>query len=210
MDDHHKVKVFYAWLQHGGAQFPKVSLENINGAGRGVKVAPNCIIPQGDFIIQIPSKYIITNTVAAESDIGKLVCQHTAWTQSLAFNHNLLACFLLQERAKGSKSFWYPWIDLLPTLEQLSHIPVNWSDSKLAQLYGSQVYSFVRRQKAEWRRDFEALGIGKQFSFEDYLWARCTASTRTYSANMHGKRRSAIVPLADMLNHSPSTERMAR
>lgn len=38
-------------------------------------------------------------------------------------------------------------------------------------------------------------------SFEDFCWARMTASSRIFGINIKGVKTDAFVPLADMLNH---------
>jgi hypothetical protein len=204
------MEALYDWLDQGGAYFANVRVDHGEHGARGVFIKPGCSVRAGEALIRIPLKFIITNALAAASPIGQRICRASDWQPSLSFNHNLLACFLLQEKRKKRCSFFWPWIELLPCLEDLGRIPVTWTEEKLAWLEGSQVFAFVSKQKSEWNRDFQCLGISSEFSFEEYLWARTIASTRTYSVFIQGRRLSAMVPLADMLNHSSSMARMAR
>lgn len=68
-------------------------------------------IPTDDVILYVPYKYIMTSEVAKGSEIGKKII---ASGVELRSTHSYLAAYLLQEKHKGKKSFWEPYLRILP------------------------------------------------------------------------------------------------
>ena len=44
-------------------------------------------------------------------------------------------------------------------------------------------------------------GFGERFTFEKFLWCRTAVGSRNFSIVVAGQKRTAMVPVADMLNH---------
>lgn len=73
----------------------------------------------GDLLISIPRPLLITVETVLSSEIGEQVkCKNVKFTRQL-----LLSLFLLQEKNKGSNSFWHPYISVL--LRLLKHLEIS-------------------------------------------------------------------------------------
>lgn len=79
-------------------------------AGRGM--IANKEIKEGDELFHIPLEMLLTKD-RAEKEFGKNVI-----TDDLS-EYIAIALLLIGEAGKGSQSFWKPYIDVLPTLEEV-------------------------------------------------------------------------------------------
>jgi len=75
--------------------------------------------------------------IAKESPIGVEII--TANLDLLSPKHCFLTCYLLQERAKGTESKWYDYIEILP--KDYSNFPTFFDESELKLLEGSPFLS---------------------------------------------------------------------
>jgi histone-lysine N-methyltransferase SETD3 len=120
----------------------------------------------------------------------------------------VLAAFLLQEKSKGTGSFFYPYIDMLP--KSYRHMPALFSEEELSHLQGSFSLPEITRlrQGAQWeyRQMCLAVPAFAQFPPEEYFWARLVVITRVFGITVGQVSTSALVPLADMLNHKRPPE----
>ncbi|HYO71775.1 MAG TPA: SET domain-containing histone-lysine N-methyltransferase, partial [Archangium sp.] len=109
---------------------------------------------------------------------------------------------LLQEKHRPD-SFWKPYVDTLP--EAFPHVPLFFSESERALLQGSFLLTLLEFQGYTLRQDHALLcqkvpGY-ERFSFEEFIWARFSVSSRNFGLKVGGLQGRALVPLADMLNH---------
>merc|ERR1712216_395808 len=95
-------------------------------SGRGLIAFKN--IQQNEKIIEIPESVIITenNYLIQEED------------SNLLTEYDRIAIFLIQERAKGEKSIYKPYLDTLP-LEDDLRLVFRWKFSDIAFLRGSKI-----------------------------------------------------------------------
>jgi hypothetical protein len=71
----------------------------------------------------------MTSEVARDSPIGRRIA---ASGVELRSKHSYLAAYLLEERAKGARSFWHPYIDILP--RHFDSVPIFFDEPTLALL----------------------------------------------------------------------------
>eukprot|EP00474_Spongospora_subterranea_P009110 CRZ09568.1 hypothetical protein [Spongospora subterranea] len=193
-------QIFLEWLQEGNAYFPKITLREYTNEHRGVHALSDIIADE--LLTSIPRSLIITTEIAIQSAIGKSIIRSGVEIRS---RHSLLAAFLLQERARplSDPSFWAPYLNVLP--EKFENIPLNFSREELAYLKGSMVIdkidSRVETLKSEYQRLIENVPEFKQFTYDDFAWARSIVITRIFGICVDGRKTEALVPFADFLNH---------
>ena len=97
-------------------------------SGRGLIAFKN--IQQNEKIIEIPESVIITeNNYLIQGENSNLLTEY-----------DRIAIFLIQERAKGDKSIYKPYLDTLP-LEDDLRLVFRWKFSDIAFLRGSKILS---------------------------------------------------------------------
>lgn len=108
-------------------------------------------IAAGTTLVSIPPKLLMTFTTALSSKLcGEVL------VKSKAEEWQALVLHLLCERAAGEDSFWYPYIQMLPSQEQ--H-PLNWSSEQLNWLTGSPTLDTLLKRRAQVLEDCELLEI---------------------------------------------------
>ncbi len=158
-------------------------------------------IAQSKELLFVPKQCIITNEVAASADI----CVKLSIAGcTLSSKQLYVAFFLLEEKNKGQNSFWYPYLQILP--RYLKSIPLFYSEAELKLLSGTPFPSKIAWRKQRYERDFQEAvklvpEIGLLTTIEDFIWARVIVQSRIFGIHMEGTKTSAMVPLADMVNH---------
>ena len=156
----------------------------------------------GALCVSVPHSHLITLSLARGSDIGRVV---TGTGRPFLSRQSFLAAFLLQERAKGARSHFYPYIAALP----LAHpsLPCYLPPPLLSMLAGTRAASLLRQFEHELVADYLTLMFASPcFSLDDWQWARCCVSSRVFGvAELLGEREELVLaPLIDLLNHAQS------
>ncbi len=195
-----KAEALTTWLVNNGAKFPFLEIEKYCEEVRGVYAIQD--VSKGEAIMSIPLKCLITVEMGQATAVGWAV--RTAGLMFDAPKHVYLMLFLLVDRAKGN-SFFQPYYDILPPT--LSNMPMFWSDEELESLRGSHVLQQVEDRRDAIEQDYTAICdvyplFANIATLEDFAWARMCVCSRNFGIVVQGKRTSALVPYADMLNHS--------
>jgi len=89
--------------------------------------------------------------------------------------------------------------------EDFNNLPIFWDEEALGWLKGSVLVQQIKDRKANIRSDYDAICAAlpefRCFSFKEFLWCRTAVGSRNFSIVVHGEKRTAMVPQADMLNH---------
>jgi histone-lysine N-methyltransferase SETD3 len=186
------------WLINGGSHFPKLYLKYYSYDYRGIH-AKNDIGPE-ETIVSIPYKYIMTTEIAKESIICRRILSSGCLVRS---KHSYLAAFLLEEKEKGEKSFWFPYIDVLPV--KYSNKPINFTQEEYSWLKGSFSLEKIRQQRESLEDEYANI-VGyvpefSRFTVGEFMWARHVVITRIFGMVIGGLKTEGLVPLADLLNH---------
>lgn len=135
------------WLRKYGTTFSKLDILEIDSVNRGIFATED--IKEDEILLHIPRNLIITSEVARSSPIG------TAITNSgiqLRSKHTYIASYLLEELEKNTKSFWWPYLYLLPT--SFSTIPMFFNEETLSLLHGSFLLKKICDRIDSLRREY--------------------------------------------------------
>jgi histone-lysine N-methyltransferase SETD3 len=158
-------------------------------------------------LLRVPLSHIMTSETAFASEIGQAIIRaEQRGGLMLRSKHSFLAAFLLVERVKGEASFWWPYIQCLPTA--YDHVPIHFADADLALLQGSMVLAKIADRRDSLRAEFVELQrhVGGtdhfgRFTLEEFVWARNVVVTRIFGMVVGGRKTDGLVPMADLLNH---------
>ena len=181
-------------------------------AGSGLRVGTRATrnIQKGSVYISIPDDRTMSSATASAED-PKVQNVIEIGKQRNDDFHTLLF-FLLHERFNLEKdSFWWPYLRLLPTLEDYrSNNPVFFSGDMLRFFSGSGVRSMVEDNASKVHRQFEAISndktvtsaLGGAWTLDNYMWASTILDSR--SIWWDGVRH--LVPLLDLINCKELTD----
>jgi protein-histidine N-methyltransferase len=189
------------WLQNGGACFSKLHVGPGEDGERGT-FARGAIAP-GEQVLSVPARFVLTDVRARHSAMGRLI--HSALPSSAAYIY--LSAFLLAECSRP-RSFWRPFLDVLPT--SYAHMPACYGPREQALLEGSclrwRVEAMHEDLQSEYNELCQRLPGFSRFSYQGWVWARLVVLTRAFGLWVGEERLTALVPLADMLNHRPAAD----
>lgn len=165
----------------------------------------SCLFP-GDLLVSIPRPLLITVETVLSSEIGKQVKR-----QNVKFTRQqLLSLFLLQEKNKGSNSFWHPYISVLPkTLETFGHF-----SPREMTLFPPRLQIAVQSKMADMKQAYmevirSDLWSGEEIEYSEFLWAWFCVNSRSVFYRSAGSEfvredgnHLALAPYLDLLNHS--------
>ncbi|KAG1666307.1 hypothetical protein FOA52_004788 [Chlamydomonas sp. UWO 241] len=212
------------WASAGGATLPKLALSEHDE--RTFVAAED--IAAGDTIISLPQDLLLHAHVASEdAEYGDAF---RALAEELGPNtdqRHLLCLLLILERARGTESKWHAYINVLP---KAYDDPYWWSADEAALVSGTRLHRAIEQyrpglsQLAAWvaklERSFVAgAGGGRPGVLSRYdggwaltadaaRWARSTVWSRSFTVHALRGRSGvvALVPVLDMIDHSPDVE----
>jgi Rubisco LSMT substrate-binding/SET domain len=169
-------------------------------SGRGLIAVKS--LNQGEALFEVPWPLVLTRTRALE---------HVPGLPEDSDEYIAIAVMLIQERARGSESFWKPYLDILPKDEEM--VPLfRWDENDLELLRGSPSLAAARSLRSKLRSEF--LSIEETFLKSDrdrfpetvftndaWEWAFAVLFSRAIMLQKEGC--IALVPYADLLNHNP-------
>jgi hypothetical protein len=221
-------KVLLSWLEEKGEVYLRdestwgmaphpmaISTETVDETtnettGRGLLARRN--INDGDELLTIPMRICLTIDTARDA-FGTKVIQ-PGMNEFLA-----IALQLVHERYElGAKSLWKSYIDVLPEVSEVNPT-FTWNDEDLSFLDGSPVIAATRSLQAKLKREYEALLVDNLFlkfpgrftpeiySYDNWVWAFTMLFSRAIRLrNLKEGEALAMVPYADLINHSPFSQ----
>jgi len=215
-----KESALIGWLQDNGMWLSTMSgfgraphpmrvegdtVDDFEPSGRGLLARKD--ITQGQPLVEINTKLVMTKKRAQEVLGSKLVPDDMG-------EYLAIAMLLVHERALGEKSFWAPYIDILPTAEEVGQSFV-WEEEELALLTGSGVIDSTRSLQTKLVNEYNSLvpaiiehgshlALHDAFEYEAFVWAMSMLFSR--GVNLREIEELAMVPYADLINHSPYSQ----
>ncbi|GES79519.1 SET domain-containing protein [Rhizophagus clarus] len=199
MEESHKQKKFIHWLTENGVIFPKLKLIK-NG------IFSTNIINENEIFATIPFSIIINDKIANKT---------LPYLKDLSssYHYSSLIIFLIYERLLGEKSFYFPYINILP-----KHVNslLYYDENEISYLLkGTDIENFVIERKLQLKKCYEEIleslpsdGILKEnMSWELFLWAYSIVASRSFPNRLidpdDTESKKVLIPLADSLNHRP-------
>lgn len=188
-------KLFFDWLDSNEAVYPKLHLKHHTSEYRSICAKDN--ISSSDDILLIPEKLIITHEKSLQGPLNKKL------SSKIDCEHTHFAIFLLEEKEKKDKSFWFPYINSLP--KTYEDMPIFFDEEKLELVKGTLALKKIILRKQQLEQDYKSICSLEpefsRFSLRDFTWGRLVTITRIFGFDIKGLKTSGLVPLADMLNH---------
>ena len=161
-------------------------------------------ISKGDTVLEISKDCIIISEMGRNTEIGKEVIDKKL---SLISKHNWITFVLLEILKKKSKwKSWESYLNILPM--SFDFIPIFFKKQYLEYLTGSQCVHKICQRRLLILKDYETLSKYinemKKYTYGEYIWARTVVITRIFGIVVDGIKTQALVPFADMLNHTQS------
>lgn len=132
-----------------------------------------------------------------------------------------IACQLIYEKfVTGDKSFWEAYFGVLPETDEVNPT-FTWNDEDLSFLDGSPVIAATRSLQMKLQREYDALLGGEDglcnkfpdrfpkeyFTYENWVWAFTMLFSRAIRLrSLKEGETLAMVPYADLINHSPFSQ----
>ena len=191
-----KLERLLLWLKENGAEFDNIFFREYSHNERGVHSKKS--IKKDSLVIKIPKKLIIHSD--RPSKYGNLMDEYEINIKKK--NLTKLVLFMLDDM-KDDDSFFKPYYDILP--EDLSHMPIFWSDEELLFLENSHFLSSITDRRKILENNYKELcrlpDFSKKFTFGDFCTVRTLVGSRNFGLNIDGNHVTAMVPLGDMFNH---------
>jgi hypothetical protein len=196
---------FLTWLNKNGAVFPNIYFQTYKNHERGVHATVS--IPEHQTVIKIPRSILIYSGLGEKSPWGKKVSQNSTGISGL--NLVYICLYILQDMEHKNK--FGPYYKILP--KKFDNFPIFWSPAEKKYLENSYLLKEIDIRKNIMMKDYHKLcKILKEFHFssicslQKFLQIRTLVGSRNFGLWIDGKKQATMVPLGDMLNHSPSPD----
>lgn len=194
---------FVQWLRDNGATFPKLQwpATTPNGLRGAVATAD---IPTGEPMLCIPRRLLISEDLCWQDQQLRPVFQDNR--DVFTRDDPVLALFIVRELLLGERSFFHPYLAVLPYPESVQ----DWTQDELRELHDNRLLDAAARRSSEidvyYRRVMDRLQEKYPEQFPETLYSldKFKFAWKTIQARTFGRRLlwTALVPFADCLNHA--------
>ncbi|KAJ3323721.1 hypothetical protein HDV06_001451 [Boothiomyces sp. JEL0866] len=219
------------WAKENGASVSNLQIYNEDSSkevDRGVKARNT--ISSGEEICFIPNAILLSESVALNSDIGKLVANylkesHPELISPEQYPHGreiiCMAVFMVHEKYEVPNSYWASYLNSLP---KDYNLPVCWEPDTIAGLLGGTNLEYITFDRLRWFHQIvpaieECAGrlFNGSWTLANFLWAYASITSRAFpkakKEEKFGVDSSTIesdwisiselclYPVLDMLNH---------
>lgn len=239
-----KLKNLLEWLStHSGPAFisPKITVKNDPDSGRGLYASDK--ISSLEEIVTVPHLLLLNFTTATahvarfagislhEPFYGKISVPKTPNDQvtqiyqtftmqgiSKLLSFQFLGLYLVLERRRGENSFWKPFLDMLPDLEELDLAPFVWTllqspgHEDLTKYLPRSTRKHTDKVVQRFESDYAVVNafLGQHLKKIDFLWAWMCINSRCLYMEMPQKNDPSdnftLAPYVDFLNHLGNDE----
>lgn len=186
----------------------------------GLIVCNGTLEPFGELLRVSRKRMFFVDSVKVFCDLGRVIHDSPELSDIIGGEEQLLVLALIYERFVARTSHWKDLLLSCPT--DFPTVPSYWSWNDLSGLYGLDVLDDVLAKQERLRQFhtevtsvlpliYDALegcsGIEREefmghFTIENIMWARAVFDSRAFNLNVDGRVVLALVPCADMINHS--------
>ncbi|XP_034683375.1 fructose-bisphosphate aldolase-lysine N-methyltransferase, chloroplastic isoform X2 [Vitis riparia] len=193
------IQTFWKWLSDQGVVSGKTPVKpGIVTEGLGLVAQRD--IARNEAVLEVPKRFWINPDAVAASEIGSVCGGLKPWVS--------VALFLIREKLRD-ESPWRSYLDILP---EYTNSTIYWSEEELVEIQGTQLLNTTLGVKEYVQSEFlkveeeVILPHSQLFPFpvtlDDFLWAFGILRSRAFS-RLRGQNL-VLIPLADLINHSPS------
>ncbi|CAK9183730.1 unnamed protein product [Ilex paraguariensis] len=193
------VQTFWQWVCDENIVSPKSPVKP-GVVPEGLGLVAQRDIAKNEVVLEIPKRFWINPDTVLSSEIGNVCSGLKPWVS--------VALFLIREKLRDD-SPWRRYIDVLP---EYTNSTIYWSEEELSEIQGTQLFSTTLGVKEYVQSEFlkveEEILLPNQQLFpssitlDDFLWAFGILRSRAFS-RLRGQNL-VLIPLADLINHSPS------
>jgi len=203
------------WLMRNGATVDGVAAKRMfAGGGRGVYATRD--LKQGELVMAIPSQLWIGDRNAhAASAVGYIISKDSVAREYAEREGDAWALIMMMEYEKYNPySFYKPYTDFIPKPAS----PVWWSQEDVRNFQSPS----IERKIHEYRKsvvdgyeglmkhliaEYPLMFSAENNTLDSFAHTTITAWTRTFDVSHSGDKvkESALVPMADLLNHKSGT-----
>lgn len=220
------LETLVSWINNSNGSFisPGLQVKEDPVTGRGIYVTSADLVSSHLPLLTIPHELLVNRHTVLRT-IGKLsedkspeneiyVSHPVSWWNSLT-SVQMVLVFLLVERAKGSKSFYAPFVDMLPDISDFELSPLFWhleNEHELIKLLPPQTAALASKIITRFEADYEFTTTNFNFTPEqilkkEYFWAWMSINSRCLYMNLDDRVHTnnwTLCPFVDFINHSPS------
>lgn len=196
---------FLGWAQQNG-MYTDIALAEFELTGRGVICTRD--LKCDEIVFTLPEHLIVSADQALKCPkLGNLFTELKS--QQLLDDEGALMLYFINETFHNPNSIWRPYLDILPTKEELP-VAFYFNDDELNELSGLPILQEIQLNKQQFQHYFtEWTPIFNKypeyfppsvFTFDNYLWTRVIFDSRSFSFK---KFKNCLLPFIDMMNTHP-------
>jgi hypothetical protein len=188
-----------AWLQARGGHVGPLVLAG-EGAGRELYATEE--IERGQLLLSVPLAACLGSDRARETSAGAAV--HAGWRGPAPEGVGLAAA--VAELRASDHPDWRPYLRMLPDRVEGRPVGLTGSDRHACEgtLVGALLGDIEARHHAEWSWLSTASGLDLEGDAASWSELRALVTSRQYQ--LHPYEGTALVPVADLFNHSRSPD----
>jgi len=212
-----------SWLTDNGASYDKLDFPAVHPTKgyRCALIKPNMTIKPDEPMVSIPYELMICAPNCLRDCADPLgITLHHLWQNKLLSGDPLLCMCICREVTKGVDGHFWPYLDFMLQSDPPSTIQ-RWSEEELVHLQSDQLLGRIQARLTDERNmhsravrlvtdaskragvseDEEAsiMGVLSQIGLPLYTWAWHIIQARAFGRRLPW---SALVPMADCLNHA--------
>ncbi|OWY96061.1 hypothetical protein PHMEG_00033772, partial [Phytophthora megakarya] len=194
---------FLQWLRDNGATFPKLQWPTTTPNGLRGAVALEDIATDEPMIC-VPRSLLISEHLCWQDP--QLQCVYRDNRDVFTRDDPVLTLFIMRELVLGERSFFHPYLSILPYPESVQ----DWDVDELRELHDDRLVAAAARRSSEINVYYDRVMTRLQQKYPGefpetlYTLDKFRFAWKTIQARTFGRRLpwTALVPFADCLNHS--------
>ncbi|KAI8137815.1 hypothetical protein BJV82DRAFT_634147 [Fennellomyces sp. T-0311] len=210
------ISAFVNWAKDNGIKSPHVDVAETEYAGHGL-LAKESISNDGMTLVHIPHNMLITATRAIKNNLELCEALSKIDEEDLETFVRLpqqerftLRLFLALQKfsSKQKSSFWKPYIDVLPSLDDIRKTSILFLDDEGSRtLDGTGLSMPLRAKRMFLKQELEVVKTAVEWmTFDMWLWANAIFWSRAISVGSSNTDDlgydTVLLPFFDFANHS--------
>ena len=201
-----KVTAFNAWFAAQNPRVNKLIAATVPMMRIGTLTTEK--VATDEIYLEVPVKACMSSTTAWNDDVVGPVLRElrVKHPRGDAF-HELLFHLIYERFVRVRHSKWWPYLNLIPSKNEINAPGINWKPEELKELEGSDILKQLRDYSSKVNRKFQGVQkhvlaqfpnvfLKEAYTQENYRWAHAILDSRRIWWNGEG----SLVPLLDLVN----------